>query len=120
MERGFAQVTVAEIAHEAGIAVKTVYVSAGDRLDILRETVRRAAAHSGAQETVGGYGAPRTPSPPSPCSPTARRRKHSGAKAPLSLFLCPPRDRLTPQRPRCSHDRDDVATKMLFKELSTG
>ncbi|MFJ9027503.1 TetR/AcrR family transcriptional regulator [Streptomyces sp. NPDC102274] len=52
LERGFAQVTVAEIAREAGTAVKTVYVSAGGRLDILRETVHRAAAHSGAQETV--------------------------------------------------------------------
>ncbi|MER8068571.1 helix-turn-helix domain-containing protein [Streptomyces sp. NPDC094034] len=52
LERGFAQVTIAEIAREAGTAVKTVYVSAGGRLDILRETVHRAAAHSGAQETV--------------------------------------------------------------------
>ncbi|MEV7680450.1 helix-turn-helix domain-containing protein [Streptomyces sp. NPDC088341] len=52
LERGFAHVTVADIAREAGTAVKTVYVSAGGRLDIFRETVHRAAAQSGGAETV--------------------------------------------------------------------
>ncbi|MFD5111386.1 TetR/AcrR family transcriptional regulator [Streptomyces sp. NPDC058391] len=52
LKRGYARVTVADIAREAGTAVKTVYVSAGGRLEILRETVHRAVKNSGAQETV--------------------------------------------------------------------
>ncbi|WP_169922733.1 TetR/AcrR family transcriptional regulator [Streptomyces lushanensis] len=52
LERGYAHVTVADIAREAGTAVKTVYTSAGSRLDILRETIHHAAAHSGGEGTA--------------------------------------------------------------------
>jgi AcrR family transcriptional regulator len=52
LERGYAQVTVADIAREAGTAVKTVYASAGGKAEILREVVGTAVTNSGAQETV--------------------------------------------------------------------
>lgn len=52
LDRGYAQVTVADIAREAGIAVKTVYASAGGKAEILQEIVGTAVSTSGAQETV--------------------------------------------------------------------
>jgi AcrR family transcriptional regulator len=52
LDRGYAQVTVADIAREAGTAVKTVYVSAGGKAEILREVVSDAVTASGARETV--------------------------------------------------------------------
>lgn len=52
LERGYAQVTVADIAREAGIAVKTVYASAGGKAEILQEIVGTGVTSSGAEETV--------------------------------------------------------------------
>ncbi|SEG26903.1 transcriptional regulator, TetR family [Actinacidiphila yanglinensis] len=52
LERGYAQVTVPDIAREAGIAVKTVYASAGGKAEILRENVGTGVTASGAEETV--------------------------------------------------------------------
>jgi AcrR family transcriptional regulator len=49
---GYAQVTVADIAHEAGTAVKTVYASVGGKAEILREIVEGAVQGSGAEETI--------------------------------------------------------------------
>jgi AcrR family transcriptional regulator len=49
---GYAQVTVADVAREAGTAVKTVYASAGGKAEILREIVHDAVTSSGALETV--------------------------------------------------------------------
>jgi AcrR family transcriptional regulator len=51
-ERGYAQVTVADIAREAGTAVKTLYVSVGGKAELLREIVEGAVRGSGAEETV--------------------------------------------------------------------
>jgi AcrR family transcriptional regulator len=51
-ERGYAQVTVADIAKAGGTAVKTVYASAGGKAEILREIVGSAVTGSGAGETV--------------------------------------------------------------------
>lgn len=52
LDRGYAQVTVAGIAQEAGTAVKTVYAGAGGRAEILREIVGAGVAGSGAEETL--------------------------------------------------------------------
>src|ERR1700733_6671145 len=49
---GYAQVTVADIAREAGTAVKTVYASVGGKAEILNQIVLSAVSSSGAQETV--------------------------------------------------------------------
>ena len=49
---GYAKVTVADIAREAGTAVKTVYASVGGKAEILREIVEGAVRRSGAEETV--------------------------------------------------------------------
>jgi AcrR family transcriptional regulator len=51
-ERGYPQVTVADIAREAGTAVKTLYASAGGKAEILWEIVEGAVRGSGAEETV--------------------------------------------------------------------
>jgi AcrR family transcriptional regulator len=52
LDRGYAQVTVADIAREAGTAVKTVYASAGGKAEVLSEIVQSAVATSGARETL--------------------------------------------------------------------
>ncbi|MEU3186564.1 helix-turn-helix domain-containing protein [Streptomyces sp. NPDC006923] len=52
LKRGYAQVTIADIAREAGTAVKTVYASAGSRVEILRETVHRAFTNSDERDIV--------------------------------------------------------------------
>lgn len=52
LERGYAQVTVPDIARAAGIAVKTVYASAGGKAEILHEIVGTGVTASGAEETV--------------------------------------------------------------------
>ncbi|MDX3854068.1 helix-turn-helix domain-containing protein [Streptomyces sp. AK02-01A] len=52
LKRGYAQVTIADIAREAGTAVKTVYASAGGRVEILRETVHRAFTSSDERDIV--------------------------------------------------------------------
>jgi AcrR family transcriptional regulator len=49
---GYAQVTVADIAREAGTAVKTVYASVGGKAEILREILEGARQDSGAEETI--------------------------------------------------------------------
>lgn len=51
--QGYGRVTVADIARRAGIAVKTVYASAGTKADILRELLTVAEHDAGAQETLG-------------------------------------------------------------------
>lgn len=50
--QGYARVTVADIARRAGIAVKTVYASAGTKTDILSELLAAATHDAGAQETL--------------------------------------------------------------------
>ena len=50
--RGYARVTVADIAARAGTAVKTVYASAGGKAGILTELIATAVANSGAEETL--------------------------------------------------------------------
>ncbi len=50
--QGYARVTVADIARHAGIAVKTVYASAGTKADILTELLTDAVQNAGAQETL--------------------------------------------------------------------
>jgi AcrR family transcriptional regulator len=50
--RGYARVTVAEIARWAGTAVKTVYASAGTKADILAELLATDVASSGDDEIV--------------------------------------------------------------------
>ncbi|RAY14187.1 TetR/AcrR family transcriptional regulator [Actinomadura craniellae] len=52
VRRGYAQVTVADIAREAGTAVKTVYASVGGKAEILREIIETAVIESGADENV--------------------------------------------------------------------
>lgn len=52
LTQGYARVTVSEIAKQAGIAVKTVYTSAGSKADILRELLATAVNSSGAEETL--------------------------------------------------------------------
>jgi AcrR family transcriptional regulator len=52
LDRGYAQVTVSDIARAAGTAVKTVYASAGGKAEILSEIVGSAVTGSGARETV--------------------------------------------------------------------
>ncbi|MBM9509903.1 TetR/AcrR family transcriptional regulator [Actinacidiphila acididurans] len=52
LDRGYAQVTVADIAQAAGTAVKTVYASAGGKAEILREIVGAGVAGSDAEETL--------------------------------------------------------------------
>lgn len=49
---GYARVTVAAIAKEAQIAVKTVYASVGGKTEILEKIVQGAVVSSGAEETV--------------------------------------------------------------------
>lgn len=49
---GYAQVTVADIAREAGTAVKTVYASVGGKAEIHDEIVLSAVTSSGAEQTV--------------------------------------------------------------------
>lgn len=51
-DRGYAHVTVAEIAREAGTAVKTMYASVGGKAEILREILEDAVKESGAEETT--------------------------------------------------------------------
>jgi AcrR family transcriptional regulator len=50
--RGYARVTVADIAERAGTAVKTVYASAGGKAGILTELLSTAVADSGAERTL--------------------------------------------------------------------
>jgi AcrR family transcriptional regulator len=50
--RGYARVTVADIAGRARTAVKTVYASAGTKGDILNELLAEAVHTSGAEETL--------------------------------------------------------------------
>lgn len=50
--RGYARVTVADIARAAGTAVKTVYASAGGKAGILAELISSAVADSGAEHTL--------------------------------------------------------------------
>jgi AcrR family transcriptional regulator len=50
--RGYARVTVAEIARRAGVAPKTVYASAGGKASILMELLAEAVAQSGATENL--------------------------------------------------------------------
>jgi AcrR family transcriptional regulator len=52
LRAGYAQVTVADIAREAGTAVKTVYSSMGGKTEILNEIVSAAVTDSGAEQTV--------------------------------------------------------------------
>jgi AcrR family transcriptional regulator len=49
---GYARVTVAEIARRAGVALKTVYASAGGKADMLNELLANAVQDSGAEETL--------------------------------------------------------------------
>jgi AcrR family transcriptional regulator len=51
--RGYAQVTVAEIAAMAGVAVRTVYASVGSKPQIIAEVFARAAEQSGGVEVIG-------------------------------------------------------------------
>ncbi|MHA7263268.1 TetR family transcriptional regulator [Arthrobacter sp. TMN-37] len=51
-ERGYARVTVADIAAAAGVAAKTVYASVGAKAAILDEVVDRAVAESPGTATV--------------------------------------------------------------------
>jgi AcrR family transcriptional regulator len=51
-DRGYSQVTVADIAREAGTAVKTMYASVGGKTEILREILDDAVEQSGAEETT--------------------------------------------------------------------
>jgi AcrR family transcriptional regulator len=51
-DRGYARVTVADIAREAGTAVKTMYASVGGKAEILREILEEAVKDSGAEETT--------------------------------------------------------------------
>jgi AcrR family transcriptional regulator len=51
-QRGYAKVTVADIAREAGTAVKTVYASVGGKAEILREIMEGAVRRSGAETTT--------------------------------------------------------------------
>ncbi|HVV20710.1 MAG TPA: helix-turn-helix domain-containing protein [Pseudonocardiaceae bacterium] len=51
-ERGYARVTVADIARAAGTAVKTVYASAGGKAGILAELLSSAVTGSRADETL--------------------------------------------------------------------
>ncbi|WP_306367863.1 TetR/AcrR family transcriptional regulator [Nocardiopsis sp. CC223A] len=50
--RGYSHVTMADIAREAGTAVKTVYASAGTKAEILRELLRLDVAESAAPATI--------------------------------------------------------------------
>ncbi|SEN94227.1 TetR/AcrR family transcriptional regulator [Actinacidiphila rubida] len=50
--RGYGRVTVADVAAEAGVAVKTVFASVGSKSDILDRIVDRAVAESGHTEAV--------------------------------------------------------------------
>jgi len=50
--RGYARVTVADIARDAGVAAKTVYASAGGKSDILSELITTAAENSGGPQTL--------------------------------------------------------------------
>lgn len=51
-DRGYARVTVSDIAREAGVAAKTVYASAGGKADILSELIGSSVENSGAEETL--------------------------------------------------------------------
>ena len=50
--RGYARVSVADIALRAGVAAKTVYASAGGKAEILSELITSSAENSGARETL--------------------------------------------------------------------
>jgi AcrR family transcriptional regulator len=50
--RGYARVTVADIAAAAGVAPKTVFASAGSKADILNRIVDQAVAESGHKRAV--------------------------------------------------------------------
>jgi AcrR family transcriptional regulator len=51
-EKGYAHVTVAEIAAIAGVAVRTVYASVGSKPQIVAEVFARAAEQSGGVEAI--------------------------------------------------------------------
>lgn len=51
-EKGYAHVTVAEIAAMAGVAVRTVYANVGSKPQILAEVIARAAEQSGGVEAI--------------------------------------------------------------------
>ncbi|MEH0934680.1 TetR/AcrR family transcriptional regulator [Micromonospora psammae] len=51
-EHGYARITVADIAASAGVAVRTVYASAGNKAEILDRIVDEAVAASGYRRTV--------------------------------------------------------------------
>jgi AcrR family transcriptional regulator len=50
--RGYARVTVADIARGAGVAAKTVYASVGSKSDVLRELLTAGMAESASGETI--------------------------------------------------------------------
>ncbi|MCS5735072.1 TetR/AcrR family transcriptional regulator [Herbiconiux daphne] len=50
--KGYAHVTIAEIATHAGVAVRTVYTSVGSKPEILAAVISRAAAYSGGPEVL--------------------------------------------------------------------
>jgi AcrR family transcriptional regulator len=52
LAHGYAQVTMADIARAAGVAVKTVYASVGPKSDVLRTLLMSAMAESASTETV--------------------------------------------------------------------
>lgn len=51
-ERGYARVTVADIAAAAGVAAKTVFASAGSKADLLNQIVDEGVAGSGYQQAI--------------------------------------------------------------------
>ena len=52
VSRGYLRVTMSHIAREAGTAVKTVYASAGTKVELLRELLRLDVAESTAPATI--------------------------------------------------------------------
>jgi AcrR family transcriptional regulator len=58
--RGYARVTVADIAAAAGVATKTVFASVGSKAEVLNQIVDKAVADSGYEHTVAEVLAART------------------------------------------------------------
>jgi AcrR family transcriptional regulator len=84
-QRGYSQVTVADIAREAGTAVKTVYASVGGKAEILREIVERAVVGSRADESVAAVRATDDPATALALLANGTRRGNEGQRDVIAI-----------------------------------
>ena len=75
-ERGYARVTVADIAAAAGVAAKTVFASVGSKAEVFNQIVDEGVEDSGYMRTVAEVGPGRSRPVPRPqvTSPAPERR----------------------------------------------